>query len=129
MNAKKTSKAKSKSETVATPIVATASLNGVRISAQKARLVVNLIRGKGVEDALTTLRFLPKKGARLTEKLIISALNNAREQKGANVDKLFIAKAFVNEGATLKRMIPRAQGRGTAILKRSSHITVQLGER
>ena len=124
MNAKKI-----KTEDAATTIVATASLNGVRISAQKARLVVNLIRGKGVEDALTTLRFLTKKGARFTEKLITSAMNNAREQKGSNVDRLFIAKAFVNEGATLKRMIPRAQGRGTQILKRSSHITVQLGER
>jgi large subunit ribosomal protein L22 len=110
-------------------VVGTATLRGIRISAQKARLVINLVRGKAVEDALNALRFLPKKGAALATKLIESAMHNAREQKGADVDRLFIAKAFVNEGPTLKRIIPRAQGRATSIFKRSSHITVVLGQK
>ena len=127
MNAK--TKLNKDREAITHPIVASATLNGVRISAQKARLIINLVRGKAVEEALTALRFLPKKGARLAEKLIQSAMHNAREQKGSDVDRLFIAKAFVNEGQTLKRMIPRAQGKGTSIFKRSAHITVQLGEK
>jgi large subunit ribosomal protein L22 len=110
-------------------IISSATLSGIRISAQKARLVINLVRGKAVEDALNALRFMPKKGAKLAAKLIESAMHNAREQKGADIDRLYIAKAFVNEGPTLKRIIPRAQGRATSIFKRSSHITVQLAQK
>lgn len=128
MNAKTKTDKKNKNEVSTTEVVSSATLRGVRLSAQKARLVVNLIRGKGVEDALLALRFLPKKGAKLATKLIESAMHNAIEQKGADVDRLYVAKIFVNEGPTLKRIIPRAQGRATSIFKRSSHITVELGQ-
>lgn len=127
MNAKIT---KTTKKTVVKPeVVSTATLRGVRISAQKARLVIDLVRGKAVEDALNALKFLPKKGASIASKLIESAMHNAREQKGADVDRLFITNAYVNEGTTLKRIIPRAQGRATSIFKRSSHITVELAQK
>lgn len=109
--------------------VGSATARRARISPQKARLVVNLIRGKGVEDAVNTLRFLPKKGARITEKLLQSAIMNAKEANGADVDRLWVAKVTVDAGPTMKRFMPRAQGRATPIRKRSSHITVVLGEK
>lgn len=109
--------------------VSRATLQGARISAQKARLVVDLIRGKGIEDAINALRFLPKKGARMTQKLLESAMHNAREQKGADIDRLFVSEAYVDRGMFMKRFMPRAQGRATPIHKPSAHITVVLGER
>lgn len=100
----------------------------IRISPQKARLVADLIRGKDVETAINTLRFMPKKGARIIRKLVESALANAGQNEAIDVDTLYIKKIFVDGGSMLKRIRPRAQGRACRILKRSSHITVVLDE-
>jgi large subunit ribosomal protein L22 len=100
----------------------------IRISPQKARLVADLIRGKNVESALNTLRFMPKKGARILRKIIESALANASQNEAIDVDTLYIKTIFIDGGPMLKRIMPRAQGRASRILKRSSHITVVLDE-
>lgn len=105
------------------------SLMHVRLSPQKARLVVNLIKGKQVEPAIQILQFSPKKGAALTLKLLKSAISNAKEHKGLDVDKLWITAGWVDMGRTLKRWIPRAQGRATELLHRSSHIHLELSEK
>ena len=100
----------------------------IRISPQKARLVADLIRGKRVESALNTLRFMPKKGARILRKVIESALANASQNEAIDVDTLYVKTIFIDGGPMLKRIRPRAQGRAARILKRSSHITVVLDE-
>ena len=100
----------------------------VRISPRKARLVTELIKGKPVEEALTTLKFVPKKGARLVRKTLRSAVANAEQNPNIDVDSLFIKRIYVDEGPSMKRWRPRAMGRATRILKRSSHITVILDE-
>lgn len=122
-------KTKAKKNTKANEVVASATLRGVRISPQKARLVIDLIRGKGVEDAMNTLRFLPKKAAKLTIKILQSAIFNAKEARGSDIDTLVVSGAYVNMGQSIKRFMPRAQGRATQIIKRSSHITIELGEK
>ncbi|RIL05067.1 MAG: 50S ribosomal protein L22 [Proteobacteria bacterium] len=99
----------------------------VRIAPQKARLLVNLIRGKQVDAALKTLQFVPKKGARIVTKLLKSAISNAREA-GSDVDALWVSAGYVDSGRTIKRFMPRARGSANAIRKRSSHITVVLGQ-
>ena len=100
----------------------------IRISAQKARLVADVVRGMGVDQALTTLRFMPKKGAGIIKKVIESALANATQDDKADVDNLYVKKIIIDGGPSLKRISPRAQGRATGIIKRSSHITVVLDE-
>ncbi len=100
----------------------------IRISPQKARLVADLVRGKSVESALNTLRFMPKKGARILRKVIESALANASQNEAIDVDTLYVKTIFIDGGPMLKRIMPRAQGRASRILKRSSHITVVLDE-
>ncbi len=100
----------------------------VRISPQKVRLLMDQIRGKRVEDALNSLSFTPKKGAHMLMKLINSAVANAEQNSGIDVDSLRISKVFADEGPTLKRWRPRARGRATRILKRTSHLTVILDE-
>ncbi|MDH3801877.1 MAG: 50S ribosomal protein L22 [Deltaproteobacteria bacterium] len=100
----------------------------VRISPRKARLVTELIKGKPVEEALTILRFVPKKAARLVDKTPRSALANAEQNPNIDVDTLYIKRIFVDGGPTMKRWRARAMGRATKILKRSSHITVILDE-
>ena len=100
----------------------------IRISPQKARLVADLVRGKNVETAINTLRFMPKKGARILRKVIESAVANASQNEAIDVDTLYIKQLFVDGGPMLKRIMPRAQGRANRILKRSSHITVVLDE-
>jgi large subunit ribosomal protein L22 len=108
---------------------ATAKLRSVRITPQKARRVVDLIRGKSAEEALALMKFAPQAAALPVNKLIASAVANARvKADAANVrfdeGDLIISAAFVDEGATMKRFMPRAQGRSAQILKRTSHITV-----
>jgi large subunit ribosomal protein L22 len=100
----------------------------VRVSPQKIRLIMDEVRGKKVDEALNMLAFTPNKGAGILKKLINSAVANAEQNAGADVDKLYISKIFADEGPTLKRFRPRAMGRATRILKRSSHLTVILDE-
>lgn len=100
----------------------------IRISPQKARLIADLIRGKDVASAINTLRFMPKKGARIMRKVVESALANASQNESIDVDTLYVKKIFIDGGPMLKRIMPRAQGRATRILKRTSHITVVLDE-
>lgn len=107
---------------------ATAHLRGAQISPQKARLVADLIRGRGVEDALNILTFSTKKGAHLIKKVLNSAIANAEHNLGADVDELKVATIYVNEGMVMKRISPRAKGRADRITKRSSHITVKVSD-
>lgn len=106
----------------------TAKYKGARISAQKARLVADQIRGKSVAEALDILAFSTKKGADLVKKALDSAIANAEHNKGADVDELRVSEIFVDEGMTMKRIRPRAKGRADRILKRSSHITVKVAD-
>ena len=107
---------------------AKAVVRNIRISPQKARLVADLIRGQGVESALNTLRFMPKKGARIIRKALESAVANASQNEAIDVDTLYVKTVYVDGGTMLKRIRPRAMGRASRILKRSSHITVVLDE-
>lgn len=99
-----------------------------RISAQKARLVADQIRGLPVEEAEQVLRFSNKKAAQLVYKVLHSAISNAEHNEGADIDELRVSEVFVDEGPTLKRGRARAKGRGTRILKRTSHITVRVSD-
>jgi large subunit ribosomal protein L22 len=101
----------------------------VRIAPRKARIVMDLIRGKNVGEAFSILRFVPKKASGIIEKVVQSAVANAEHNYEMNKDDLFVFKAFVDEGPTLKRFRPRAMGRASRIRKRSSHLTVILRER
>ena len=100
----------------------------IRISPQKARLVADVVRGMDVETAITTLRFMPKKAARIIRKVVESAVANADQNDAIDVDTLFVKEIQINGGPMLKRFRPRAQGRATRILKRTSHITVVVEE-
>ena len=106
-----------------------AKLRGARISAQKARLVADQIRGKAVEEALDILSFSPKKAATLVKKVLESAIANAEHNEGADVDELKVATIFVDEVMTLKRIKPRAKGRADRIFKRTCHITVKVADK
>ncbi|MFT4924172.1 MAG: large subunit ribosomal protein L22 [Phenylobacterium sp.] len=99
-----------------------------RISPQKARLVADQIRGLGVEEALAILEFSHKKGGALVKKVLDSAIANAEHNDGADIDELVVAKVFVDDGPTMKRIKTRAKGRADRVLKRSSHITVVVSE-
>jgi large subunit ribosomal protein L22 len=101
----------------------------VRISPRKIRLVMNQVRGKQVEEALNMLSFTPKRGARILKKLVNSAVANAEQNTDVDVDSLYIMRVYADEGPTLKRWRPRAQGRATSIRKRTSHLTVILNEK
>jgi large subunit ribosomal protein L22 len=101
-----------------------AVLRNARISPQKMRLVVDLVRGQAVGRALDVLQFQNKKGAGLLRKLLESAIANAAHNEGADVDELHVSVAFVDEGPVMKRMSARARGRGNRITKRTSHVTV-----
>ncbi|MPV85765.1 50S ribosomal protein L22 [Ostreibacterium oceani] len=103
---------------------AVAKHKGARLSAQKARLIADQIRGKQVEEALTLLAFSPKKGAKIISKVLKSAAANAEDVFGADIDELRVAEIQVGEGITLKRFRARAKGRGTRILKRTSNIQI-----
>jgi len=106
-----------------------AKLRGARISAQKARLVADRIRGKSVESALEILQFSGRKGADIIKKVLESAIANAEHNDGADIDELKVSTVFVDEGMTMKRIKPRAKGRADRILKRSCHITVKVAEK
>lgn len=106
----------------------TAILRGVRLSAQRARLVVDLIRGQNVEQALNTLTFTRKKAAVIIKKVLESAIANAEHNNGADIDELRVTKIYVDKGTSLKRMMPRAKGRGNSIEKQTCHITVTVGQ-
>jgi large subunit ribosomal protein L22 len=99
-----------------------------RTSAQKARLVADQIRGMHVEKALELLTYSPKKSAGLIKKVLESAIANAENNEGADIDELSITKIFVDEGPTMKRIKPRAKGRADRVFKRSSHITVIVAD-
>ena len=105
-----------------------ARLKSARLSAQKARLVADQVRGKRVEDALDLLSFSNKKSAAVIKKLLESAIANAEHNEGADVDELKVSTIFVDEGATLKRLMPRAKGRADRIFKRTCHITIKVAD-
>ena len=105
-----------------------ARLKGARLSAQKARLVADQVRGRAVEEALELLTYSPKKGAVIIKKLLNSAIANAEHNEGADVDELKISTICVDEGTTMKRIKPRAKGRADRILKRSCHITITVAD-
>lgn len=105
-----------------------AKLRFVHISPQKCRLVADQIRGLPVDRALSTLGFSTKRAAGIVQKVLESAIANAEHNEGADVDELRVAAIFVDEGPRFKRMQARAKGRGTRIVKRTSHITVAVSD-
>jgi large subunit ribosomal protein L22 len=105
-----------------------AKLRYARISPQKCRLVADMVRGKPVGEALQTLQFTPKKAAGIVKKVLESAIANAEHNHGADIDELKVSAIMVDEAPTFKRFRARARGRGARILKRNSHITVQVAD-
>ena len=109
-------------------IETTATLRGVRLSAQKGRLVADLVRGKPIEHALNILTFSPKKGATIIKKVLLSAVANAEHNDGADIDELKVKTIYVEKGMVLRRFAARAKGRGNRILKPTCHIYVTVGD-
>lgn len=105
-----------------------AVLRGVRLSAQKGRLVADLVRGKTVEHALNILAYTPKKGAAIVKKVLESAIANAEHNNGADIDALKVTRIHVEQGPVLKRFTARAKGRGNRISKQTCHIYVTVGD-
>ena len=106
----------------------TASHRFARIAPRKARLVADMIRGKGIEDALATLEFSPRRGAWFIKSVLRSAIANA-EERNADVGRLFVSESRVDEGPTIKRFQPKDRGRSHPIMKRTSHIHVSVDVR
>jgi len=106
----------------------TATLRGVRLSAQKGRVVADAIRGLPVDRALNILAFSPKKGARIIKKVLESAIANAEHNEGADIDELKVTTIYVDKADTLRRFTARAKGRGNTIGKQSCHIRVVVGD-
>jgi len=106
-----------------------ARLSGARISAQKARLVADQVRGLKVDRALNVLTFSPKKAARIVKKVLESAIANAENNEGADVDDLKVSTIYVDEGLVMKRIKPRAKGRADRISKQTCHITIKVSDR
>ena len=106
----------------------TATLRGVRLSAQKGRVVADAIRGLPVDRALNILAFSPKKGARIIKKVLESAIANAEHNEGADIDELKVTTIYVDKADTLRRFTARAKGRGNQIGKQSCHILVVVGD-
>ena len=104
-----------------------AILRGVRLSAQKGRLVADLVRGKPVDQALNTLAFSPKKGAKIIRKVLESAIANAEHNDVADIDELKVKTIYVEQGASLRRSAARAKGRGNQIRKPTCHVYVTVG--
>ena len=109
-------------------MVVIAKLRGARLSAQKARLVADQVRGKRVEEALELLTYSSKKAAAIIKKVLNTAIANAEHNEGADVDELKLSTICVDEGTTMKRIMPRAKGRADRILKRSCHITIAVAD-
>ena len=105
-----------------------ATLRGVHLSAQKGRLVADLIRGQPVDKALNILAFTPKKGAAIVKKVLESAIANAEHNDGADIDALKVKQIFVERGMFLKRFQARAKGRGNRVLKHTCHIYITVGD-
>ncbi|GIP50853.1 50S ribosomal protein L22 [compost metagenome] len=108
---------------------AKAHARSIRIAPRKAQLVIDLIRGKQVGDAIAILRHTPKAASPIVEKLLNSAIANAEHNYSMDVNKLVITQAYVNQGPTMKRFRPRAMGRASRINKRTSHITLVVSEK
>ena len=106
----------------------TSTLRYARISPQKTRLIIDMIRGSNVLKAMKLVQFLPQKAAKIVRKILDSAVANAENNFGLDIDDLKVTQAFVNEAPTLKRFRARARGRGTRILKRNSHITIEISD-
>jgi large subunit ribosomal protein L22 len=106
----------------------TATLRGVRLSAQKGRLVADQVRGLPVDKALNLLAFSPKKGARIIKRVIESAIANAEHNEGADIDELKVNTIYVDKATSLRRSTARAKGRGNVILKQTCHIHVVVGD-
>jgi large subunit ribosomal protein L22 len=104
-----------------------ASVRGVRVSAQKGRLVADMVRGLPVEKALNVLTFSPKKSALIIKKVLESAIANAEHNDGADIDELKVKTIYVEEGASLRRFRARAKGRGAKIEKQTSHVFLTVG--
>ncbi len=105
-----------------------ARLKFARISPQKARLVADQVRGQSVEKALDVLKFSPKKAAKIVGKVLESAIANAEHNEGADIDELSVTQIYIDAGPTMKRIRPRAKGRANRIIKRTSHITLMVGD-
>ena len=105
-----------------------AKLYGVRLSAQKGRLVADLVRGQPIGNALNILTFTPKKGARIIKKVLESAIANAEHNNGADIDELKITRIYVEKGPVLKRFHARAKGRGNRISKPTCHVFLTVGD-
>ena len=105
-----------------------AKLKYARISPQKCRLVADAVRGQSVASALQILTLMPKKGAGIVKKVLESAVANAEHNHGADIDELKVAVIFIDEAPIFKRFQPRAKGRSNRIIKRNSHITVQVAD-
>jgi large subunit ribosomal protein L22 len=106
-----------------------AVLKFVRLSPKKARFVADLVRGKKVDEAVNILKFSTNRAARIMKKVLDSAIANAENNQGADVDELKITTITVDEGPRMKRIRPRAKGRADRIVKRTSHITITVGDR
>ena len=106
-----------------------ATLKFTHLSPQKMRLVADQIRGRAADNAVTLLSFSNKKGAKIVKKVLESAIANAENNDGADIDELRVAAIEVNQGPTMKRLRPRARGRADRILKRTSHLTVKVSEK
>lgn len=105
-----------------------ATLKGVRLSAQKGRLVADLVRGKSVEQALNLLAFTPTKAAKIVKKVLESAIANAEHNDGADIDTLTVKRIYVEKGMVLKRFAARAKGRGNRITKPTCHVFLTVGD-
>jgi large subunit ribosomal protein L22 len=105
-----------------------AILRGVHLSAQKGRLIADLVRGKPVDQALNILAFSPKKGAVIVKKVLESAIANAEHNNAADIDALKVTRIYVEQGTVLKRFTARAKGRGNRISKQTCHVFVTVGE-
>ena len=105
-----------------------ATLKYARISSRKVKIVADLIKGKSAIEAMNILKFTPKAGSSILAKLLKSAMSNAENNNNLSVDNLVVSEVYANQGPTMKRLMPKAQGRGARIRKRTCHITVVLRE-